>query len=474
MTKSKLSELLASFDGHDYNRAKKYLSSPFFNEDQELVLLFDYYHQIWINNGEIPEDRGLIYSSLYPGKKYDDKYFRYLLSALTKHLENFVTHKYMQQSPRNFLLEKQRALKERQCGKSFQFVSSELKSVLESGLQDSGVLLARHDSALLELEFMTQQKTRKASFNFDSIIDDLDRFFVARKLQLASEQINAQNVLAGQSKPRLIEEVAGLAKEPALENIPSIELYRTVYLTLTEPGNVEHFEKLKELILHKGEMFSVKEQKEIVQYLKNFCIKQINLGKPEFVERLFEIYKLSLQNKKVLRSEAMSPWEYKNIVTIGLRMKEFSWVQKFIEQYIKYLEPSQQKNALIYNTANWYFFQKNFRETLRLFQEVEFTDLYYQLDVRAILLKAYFSLEEEETFFYHASAFRSFLSRNRLVSDYQRKIYRNFVKYIVRLMRDMNNSKKLVSLLAEIKEVRQIADVRWLEEKINEAIKQAE
>ncbi|MBK6838232.1 MAG: hypothetical protein IPG90_08085 [Bacteroidetes bacterium] len=278
-------------------------------------------------------------------------------------------------------------------------------------------------------------------------------------------------MIAGNSKIRMLEEVKSIAEDPELATIPSIELYHTVFLTLTESGNEIHFEKLKQFLVEKGELFSIKEQKEVVQYLKNFCIKQINLGKTEFVEKLFEIYKLSLHNKKILRSEFMSPWEYKNIVTIGLRMKEYNWVKKFIDDYNRFLEPAQQKNALVYNLANWHFFRAEFSETLKLFQEVEFTDLYYQLDVRAILLKAYYSLGDEETFYYHASAFRSFLSRNGLVSEYQRKIYRNFVRYVVRLMRDSGNAKKLNQLLEEVREVRQIADFRWLEEKVFEELR---
>jgi hypothetical protein len=125
---------------------------------------------------------------------------------------------------------------------------------------------------------------------------------------------------------------------------------------------------------------------------------------------------------------------------------------------------------LIYNLANWHFFRKEYKETLKLFREVEFTDLYYQLDVRAILLKTYFELSDDEPFYYQASAFRAFLSRNRLMSDYQRKIYRNFVRYIVRLLRDSGNQKKMQTLLEEIRQVRQIADFRWLEEKVLEEL----
>jgi len=468
LTKSKLYELLGTFDGHDYNRARKYLSSPFFNEDQELLLFYDVIHNFWIEKKPFPEDKKMLYAVVFGSGKFDDKHFRYLSSSLTKHLENFITQKWMQEFPRSFVLAKQKALMDRNCLKAFQYVTAEVRQLLDEGNQDSGVLLAMHDSALNEMEFQAVQKSRKSSFDFEAISSYLDRFYVARKLQIASGQINAQNVIAGQLRSRLLDQVNALASDVEFASVPSIELYQTIYLSLTEPEKYIHFEKLKKFIVEKGDLFSLKEQKEIVQYLKNFCIKQINLGKSEFVQQLFEIYKLSLQNKKALRSEKMSPWEYKNIVTIGLRMKEFEWVRKFIDDYNKYIEAGQQYNAMVYNLANWHFFRKEYKDTLKLFQEVEFTDLYYQLDVRAILLKTYFELDDDEPFYYQASAFRSFLSRNRLMSDYQRKIYRNFVRYIVRLLRDSGNKKKLQVLLEDIRQVRQIADFRWLEEKVLE------
>jgi hypothetical protein len=226
---------------------------PFFNEDMSYKPL----NYLITRNKTGVSNRCRIYTALFPRKN--------LVQALSlfdfrpRSIGKFVTQKECNRIP-GVCIEKQ-ALLQRKCG-IFQFVTS------MKGTQDSGVLLAMHDSALAELEFKSSLKTRKASFTFDSIIDDLDRFYVARKLQLVSEQINAQNVIAGNSKIRMLEEVKSIAEDPELATIPSIELYQTVFLTLTESGNEIHFEKLKQILVEKGELISIKEQKEAVQYLK--------------------------------------------------------------------------------------------------------------------------------------------------------------------------------------------------------------
>ena len=111
-------------------------------------------------------------------------------------------------------------------------------------------------------------------------------------------------------------------------------------------------------------------------------------------------------------------------------------------------------------------FRSDYRSTLRLLQQVEFSDVFYALDVKSIILKAYFEQGEEELFSYQASAFRTFLSRNRQVSDYQRIIYRNFIKFAAQLMKAEGHPDEIKKITDEMEAVKQVADIRWLREKV--------
>ncbi|MCC7233377.1 MAG: hypothetical protein IT242_10560 [Bacteroidia bacterium] len=463
--KPKIRQIFEKLDGHDINRLEKYLESPFFNENQDVLALYKFISQRSRTENEWPENAE-IYSGIFPDKKYDDKHYRYLVSFLTRHIENYLVLTHLFHQPREWLRHKQKALLERQTRKAYEYQKGELEASLREGPQDAMVHFFRHEMELRQLEYDAVHQTRKSVISFAGVMDELDRFYISKKLQVACEILNARNVQAENYVIHFLEEAKQAAQRQEFSGIPAIQIYLSVLNTLTDDSNHSYFRELKELVIEKGSLFPLSEQNELFQYLKNYCVKQINTGRQDFMKELFGIYKINLENKRLMRLEGLSPWEYKNIVTIGLRLGEAVWVKNFIRDYNTYITPEHRKNAEIYNTANWYFHKGDFKMALKMFMEVEFTDLYYQLDVRALQLKAYYELGDEETLFYHGSAFRTFLSRNRLVSDYQRKIYRNLIRFTTRLVRCGTQPGKLSALLKEVRSVKQIADYRWLEEKV--------
>ena len=148
-----------------------------------------------------------------------------------------------------------------------------------------------------------------------------------------------------------------------------------------------------------------------------------------------------------------SPWEYKNIVTLGLRLQEEKWVREFIRKYLNFLPVDERANALTYNSAMLSYYHKN-------------TDLYYQLDARSILLKVYFELDDVETMLHHISAFKIFIRRNKLVSAYQKEIYLNFIRYTLKIFRAGTSTTKLNAVKNEIISHQNISDKNWLLDQI--------
>ncbi|HET6990155.1 MAG TPA: hypothetical protein VFJ43_02480, partial [Bacteroidia bacterium] len=223
---------------------------------------------------------------------------------------------------------------------------------------------------------------------------------------------------------------------------------------------------LRILLKEHESKFTLSELREMYQYVLNYCIKKINLGNINWQKTLFEIYKITIGNKVLMSEGHLSHWDYKNIVTISLRQKEFDWAKSFVENQKKFLLPAERENAYIYNLANVYFNAGEYSRSLKLLQQVEFSDVYYQLDSKSILLKTYFELDETESFFYHATAFRTFLNRNKLVSEYQRTIYLNLIRYSSQLMKAAGIKKKIMLIRKKVEENRNIADLQWLLRKI--------
>ncbi len=336
-----------------------------------------------------------------------------------------------------------------------------------SVVRDTAYYQHCYESELVHLVHATAGMKRDEKSNIGEVVEYLDRFYLARKLQLCCEIFNVRNILSVDYNLFLLDEILSHLRNKSYEDTPVIRVYFRILMTLLESENEEHFTQLRQLLIEHETKFTLTELREMYQYVLNYCIKKINLGNISWQQTLFEIFKITIANKVLMSEGHLSHWDYKNIVTISLRLKEFAWSSDFIVKYKQSLLPAERENAYVYNLANLYFATGEYSRSLQLLRKVEFSDVYYQLDSKSILLKTYFELDEADSFFYHATAFRTFLRRNKLVSDYQRTIYLNLIRYTTQLMRASGTRRKVAAIRKKVEENRNVADLNWLLGKID-------
>jgi hypothetical protein len=93
------------------------------------------------------------------------------------------------------------------------------------------------------------------------------------------------------------------------------------------------------------------------------------------------------------------------------------------------------------------------------------------LDSKILLLKTYYELEEVDAFFSLIDSFYVYLRRNDLISNYQKTICLNFVKFVKKLMRiKLGDKKAAEKLLEEIQETKHVASISWLIKKTSDYI----
>ncbi|MBC7861818.1 MAG: hypothetical protein IAF38_02515 [Bacteroidia bacterium] len=416
------------------------------------------------------EEKEKIFSEIFGKIEFDDKKLRYLYTDLTALAEEFI-------SVLGFLKENKlkqnilaRELSERNCEKSYNTIYRHHREEKENeGIRDAEFYYFRYYFEHTHLSLEIARQKRKESTNIESVLDNLDKFYLARKLQLCCEVYNVKNVLSINYKAFLLDEILLYLSKNKYEDTPAIIVYYQILMTLLESENEKHFVKLRKLLLEYEGGFSKQELREMYQYVLNYCIKKINLGNLDYQKELFETYKIIIGNEVILLGKYFSQWDFKNIVTISCRLKEFGWAENFIRSNKEKLKTEERENAFIYNLAYLNFQNGNFSVARNLLQKVEFTDLYYQLDTKVILLKILYEQQDDDGFEYHTSAFKIYLKRNKLISDYQREIYLNLIKYTNRLLKAGSNDKKLKELKVEIEGNRQVADLQWLLKKVGEA-----
>ncbi|HLG04103.1 MAG TPA: hypothetical protein VI731_10945 [Bacteroidia bacterium] len=435
-----------------------------------LLPLFDVLLPVARESG-VDADKRSVFKRCFPGKKFSDQQYRYFISDLSGHLEIFIAKRGFEKDKALFTEVLSRELASRGAVKAYNSRRLDFETEREEApVRDISYYRHCFESELIHLEKATAGMKRNKESNIAETVDYLDRFYLAQKLRLSCEIYNVRNVLAVEYKVFLLDEIRAHLKNKTYADTPVILVYYKVLMTLLESEQEEHFFQLRQLLAQHEKNFRLQELREFYQYVLNYCIKKINLGNIGWQRTLFEIFKTTIENGVLMSEGYLSHLDYKNIVTISLRQKEYDWVKIFIDKYNKVLLPQERHNAYIYNLANVYFNTGEYSKSLKLLQQVEFSDLYYQLDSKSILLKTWFELDETESFLYHASAFRIFLKRNKLVSDYQRTIYQNLIRYSAMLHRAGNSKRKIAEVRKRAEKNRNIADLQWLLNKIDAQI----
>lgn len=449
--------------------------------DQLLLQLFNYCCTvIRKQKSETNFSKENAWKACFGKRKYNDSRFRYLNSDLVMRLEEFIAWRGNEKDERRreeVLLHeygKRGSLKAWHA--HFGHFDAYRK---QEKIQDADFYSHAWEMEFSHLAMMSAGKVEADAVAITRAAGYLDRFYLIRKLQLCCEIFNVQNVFAQEHQVFLLDEILAHLKNRNYEDVPVIVIYFRILMTLRESEKEEHYHTLRILLRKHESVVTTEELRDMYKYVLNYCIKKINLGNISWQDELFDIYKTTLENG-VLLTEArpngvagrgfLSHRDFKNIVTISLRLRELKWAEEFIPKYIPELQPAERENARMYNTANLLFHKNDFSGALRLLQRVDFSDVFYDLDARSIVLKTWFELDEEDSFEYHATAFRTFLRRNKSVSEYQRTIYENLISYTARLMKAGTKQKQIEKIRDEVLDKKNIADLRWFLGKLEERL----
>ena len=482
MKKSKLFELYQTLSTIERRRFKEYVESPFFNTNVFVIKLQNYISSTIDREKEVADDRKEIFRRIAGKEKYDDQKTKNTMTILMSLLEGYMAQlKYEKNEflSKEFLLT---SLRERNLHKQFlSNASAYSKKLAEKKIYDSDYFFEKY---ILEREqdyYFIKKEIRKSNENLQRKSDSFDFYYMSEKLKNLCDMINRKNVIAASYNITLLPELRGFIKEniKTIEVIPAIFIYYKILLTLLEPDVDQHFSDLKHLLSTHEKKFSKKEARQMYDYAENYCIKKVNNGSREYLHELFEIYESLLLNEIIFENKQLSHLDYKNIVSIGIKLGKFDWTKHFIEKYKTRIAIKFRENAYEYNLASLYYNKKDYKGALKLLQRVNFTDSFYHLGAKSMLLKMYYELEEVEPFYSMVDAYKVYLVRNKDISNYQRKVHSTFVRYTkqtfdLKLKGHSGSNQKAILLLQErVNLEKNDTNLSWLHEKLDDLLRDA-
>lgn len=321
-------------------------------------------------------------------------------------------------------------------------------------------------------DLMDVDLKRSEKSNVEKIINSLDEFYLAEKLKWYSSLLSRQNLVSHEYELLFIDEIIAHVKKYEYKNVPPVSVYFQAFLTQSENEDEQHYYNLIAELNRNIDYIPKKELYHLYTYAINYCISKVNKGKPEFLREFLNLVKHSLDND-ILISESesgdLNPWHFKNTVLIALRLGEYDWTEKFIKNFRDKLPEESRENAVSYNLALVYFYQKKYDKVIGQLSEVEYEDLSYNLGSKSMLIAIYYEQDEFEALLSLADTFKTYLNRHKDINEKMRQNYLNYIHFVRKLTKIMPGDTKAVEQLKqEIKDNKGVASEKWLLEKLAE------
>jgi hypothetical protein len=194
----------------------------------------------------------------------------------------------------------------------------------------------------------------------------------------------------------------------------------------------------------------------------------MNSGVTRYLREVFELYKVFLDKSLLQYRGVFDPFHFKNIVTIGLRLGEYDWVEKFITSVAPALADNVRENAITFNLAQLNFYKRDYSKVIFLLSQVEYEDITYNLNSKTLLMASYFELDELDALNSLLDTFRVYLNRNKKIPATRRKHYLNTISIVRKLARIRPGEKKEIEKLhQEIEATQGIVSKNWILEKLD-------
>lgn len=475
MKNSGLIEILGSLADSEWERLEMLLPSL---QSRDATALFEYLAKLRPFNNEKALQKQQVFKAIFMGQPYNDQKLRDAMSTLASLGKAIIAEVELNANPYQERLIQMRGLRKRGAGQSYNRAFN--KAVKDESLNNNvteDALLYQYQLSQEREEFFALQQERQPDQALQDRMHYLDHFYILAKLKLTCEQLNRMHILQADYQPAMLAPILStLDTDAQYLQHPAILLYYRVLLMLMKPDREEHYERLIiDMEAHVG-CFPNDEARNLYRYAQNYCIRHINQGNVGYFNKLLELYQKQLGSKLLLPKGVIDHTDYKNIVTVGLRLKKYKWTEGFIADYKQHLPENLKEAAWLYNHANFLYESGQLGKAGELLVDQNFTDIYYNLSARHLLLKIFYDEQEIDALAYQIESFRLFLMRNKTISVVNRNSNLNFLKVMKNLaaLRERYGYIPQEQVKARVKKIENsitqynpLANKNWLQEQLN-------
>ncbi|MFK7970008.1 MAG: hypothetical protein AB8F95_06550 [Bacteroidia bacterium] len=254
------------------------------------------------------------------------------------------------------------------------------------------------------------------------------------------------------------------------ENLPPlIKLWLLSYKLTQQPESVEIYSALKLNLLRHLRITPPVDAHNFTIILNNALTQQLSKGRKRYVEELFDIYQIEIQEGWLSANDIMAHNIFTNIIVISLVLGKIQYASSFLEKYQHQLIPEVRENIVTYNKSRIAFAQDDYRACLILTQQIDYFDHSVTLGIKRLQTMCYFELGDLKGLFNSLNALKMFLYRTEKLRDSLKTRNNHFYKIVSLLSKNADRvpEEKVKQSIQEIIDDNPLLpELEWIEKKL--------
>lgn len=459
MENSKLVELFRSLDPVEVQQLREFVASPYFNKNEDLVKLVNYLSEARLEDSLYKVNKEYVFGLLFPEIPFDKKRLGYLMNYALKLAERYLAIRRFEEKDSFAQAYTLKEFEKRKLNKHYNFLHKKIGSEInEKKLRPADTFYLKLELSRIEADYFHSQQIRKGDSTIEAVSASLDDYYFFLKLKYGCEMLNRQALLTKEYDLGFVEKVREHLNNK--ENLhPFIDLYLQIF-SLLSTKKESYFENIMNLLdIHTGRLEN-HELRDVYLYSINFSLRKLRTNPKVYIDKALELYTKGIESKVLFDEEALSPFTFANVVKLALTKGKFDWIEKFIYDQNENIIPKFREDALHYSLADLHYHKKDYPQVFIHINQLQYSDMYYQLGARMIMMKTYYESDEGDALVSLIASFLQFLRRNGQIATNIKKSYSNFCMVMNKILR--HDERKREAIKEQIQSLQPLAERGWL------------
>ena len=476
MLNSKLIYLLKTFSVEEMKEFDKFLRSPYFIRGKNLRTnkLLDFFKILKAYHPSLTGknlSKEKIFERLYPGKEYDDRIMRNLISHLLRFSQKFLSQRYFEsgeiEGMKGLLVE----LSDRKQEKLFDSAYKKAGEYLEASEMEIGKYY--YDKYFMKKLWFDFYSIKKNVYKSKDDNTNRDYFFYYVILSSLRIYMGMLTIMRWKGKnPELIlfDEIMGNVSKnlDSYEKIPHIPIYYNM-IKLNNTGDEKYFYALIRLKSRHLDEISIQDRYNLFVILTNYCNLKISNGNESFREDRFILDKEFIQSGALLINKNIHVFYFNSAASNAAMIGEDKWAENFITEYKNKIEPGIREFAVNYLKALILFIKKDYDSALTKLSRINTTFPNQKQNIRNLMLQIYYDTGSFDNALSIIDTSLHFLKTEKNIPETYRKSSTNFVKLTSAIIRQkLSSGTDDSGFLKKKLESGEYQNRSWLFQKINE------